>query len=140
MGNTVIWSPRPSPLRAHSDKPTTDGGADDSMGLYHQHNDQMAALLRQLFKVGSTPVEVSELRAPARSFTLSAIEPLVEKGLIEFDTRTGIAFQTHADWDVIPTEAGLQILQPLTLDRRDLQVRERDSQSGLQGSESSAVS
>jgi hypothetical protein len=67
--------------------------------------------LLELFSLKETPESLEGLRAPSGSFRPETAEDLAKAGLIEFDTRTGIAFQTWHDWDIILTELGKETLK-----------------------------
>ena len=54
---------------------------------------------------------LSELRAPAGSFVVTDITPLVDEGMVEFETRTGISCQGVDDWALRLTTKGIESLR-----------------------------
>jgi hypothetical protein len=69
--------------------------------------------LRQLFSVRSDSA-LESLRAPAGSFDRNEVDPLIERGFVEFDTLTGIACQCPEDWALKLTITGVKAVSGLT--------------------------
>ena len=65
----------------------------------------------QLFRISQLPDRLEELRAPAGSFRQEAASELLEKGLVRYETETGIAFQGPEDWDIVLTDHGMCALR-----------------------------
>lgn len=55
--------------------------------------------------------DLNGLRAPAGSFAVSDVAPLIDKGMVEFDTRTGISCQGIDDWALQLTPTGMETLR-----------------------------
>lgn len=58
--------------------------------------------------------DLSGLRAPAGSFAVADVAPLIDRGMVEFDTRTGIACQGVNDWALQLTPTGMETLRAST--------------------------
>ncbi len=67
--------------------------------------------LQQVFQLARNPRPLEDLRAPAGTFDQTTAQGLALEGLVEYDTRTGIAFQTSEDWDLLLTEQGRRVLE-----------------------------
>ena len=68
-------------------------------------------LLKEFFGGVSVTSSLAELRMPTGSFQISDAQELVDRGLAQYRTETGIAFQVRDDWDLIPTERGQELLK-----------------------------
>lgn len=66
--------------------------------------------LQHVFQLPQNPRSLEGLRMPAGSFDPATAQDLALEGLVEFDTRTGIAFQTWEEWDLVLTNQGSSIL------------------------------
>ena len=53
---------------------------------------------------------LESLRIEPRNFNVSLFEQLNALGLVEYDTTTGIAFQSPEQWEVKLTEAGINLI------------------------------
>jgi hypothetical protein len=68
--------------------------------------------LQHVFQLTKDPRPLEGLRMPAGSFDPATVQDLALEGLVEFDTRTGILFQTWEEWDLVLTDQGRAILTP----------------------------
>lgn len=68
-------------------------------------------LLKEFFGGTRDASSLAELRMPAGSFPISDAQELIDRGLAQYQTETGIAFQVRDDWDLIPTEKGRNLLK-----------------------------
>lgn len=53
---------------------------------------------------------LSDLRVSAGEYDQQALSALIETGLVEYDTRTGIAFQQPDEWDVMLSPKAINLL------------------------------
>lgn len=68
-------------------------------------------LLRDFFGVTRDTSPLAELRMPPGSFQISDAQELIDRGLAQYRTETGIAFQVREEWDLVPTEKGRELLK-----------------------------
>lgn len=68
-------------------------------------------LLKEFFGAARDTSSLAELRMPAGSFEISHAQELVDRGLAQYRTETGIAFQVREEWDLVPTEKGRELLK-----------------------------
>ena len=68
-------------------------------------------LLREFFGGSRDTSSLADLRIPTGSFRISDAQELIDRGLAQYRTETGIAFQVRDDWDLIPTEKGRNLLK-----------------------------
>lgn len=68
-------------------------------------------LLREIFGGSCDTSSLADLRIPAGSFQISDAQELIDRGLAQYRTETGIAFQVREDWDLVPTEKGRTLLK-----------------------------
>ncbi len=67
-------------------------------------------LLKEFFGGARDTSPLAELRIPAGSFEVCDAQELVDRGLAQYRTETGIAFQVREEWDLVPTEKGRELL------------------------------
>jgi hypothetical protein len=67
-------------------------------------------LVKEFFGAARDASSLAELRMPAGSFEISDAQELVDRGLAQYRTETGIAFQVREEWDLVPTEKGRELL------------------------------